>query len=86
MAICVYAAPILLPVEAAFAYPAFRVLTPETSGGLMAVDAREIERNWEQEEEADFIGFRLGMAITQRHGIPNQTYCWACYLLFYSLS
>lgn len=52
----------------------------------LPVDAREMERNWEQEEEADFVGFRLGMAISHRHGIPNQTYSWACYLLFYALS
>jgi hypothetical protein len=58
----------------------------DTGSEAMPVDAREMERNWEQEEEADFIGFRLGMAISHRHGIPNQTYSWACYLLFDALS
>jgi hypothetical protein len=56
----------------------------ETTAG--PADIREIERNWDQEFEADYLGFRLGMVVSQRHGIPHETYCWAGYLLFYGLS
>jgi hypothetical protein len=51
-----------------------------------ALDVRELERSWDQEFEADYLGFRVGTAVSHRHRIPIELYCWSCYLLFYALS
>ena len=60
-------------------------LTSE-AGGQAESTYTEIERQWDQEREADYVGFLLGKGISHRHGIPIETYSWSCYLLLSSLA
>jgi hypothetical protein len=49
------------------------------------VRVAEVNRNWAQEYEADFVGFKIGLGAAIGNGIPVQTYCWAISIFFVML-
>jgi hypothetical protein len=60
---------------------------PGVTGGPPAkLELSEVERSWEQEREADYVGLSLGLIVASRNAIPSQVYYWSCYLLFRALT
>jgi predicted Zn-dependent protease len=57
-----------------------------TSGASSKLELNEVERSWNQELEADYVGLKLGLIVARQNAIPSETYCWSVYLLFRALT
>jgi hypothetical protein len=52
---------------------------PTTDG---AAQFPEVLRNWDDEHEADFVGFKLGQGVAALYQIPFEIYAWSVGLFF----
>lgn len=58
----------------------WHLLDPVVADG--DVHVTEVSRNWDQELEADFVGFQIGRGVSVPLQVPPQLYSWAVLLFF----